>query len=124
MATGGDEDTKEKVATGGDEDTKEKVATGGDEDTQGNEENGGDQDTVGKEATGKRSPNEENSGDDDVGGPVVTLLDESALCKVCFGTIKTGLQAIECGCGSTYHLNCGRRVGACPGCDASFEALL
>lgn len=42
-------------------------------------------------------------------------------CLVCKGSIKEGLEMIECACGQTYHKPCGERAKECEKCGSSFS---
>jgi len=52
------------------------------------------------------------------------VLENSVNCRICFGTIKPGLQVIKCRCGKIYHVSCGIRVGECPSCEADYSEFI
>ena len=56
------------------------------------------------------------------GSPVISKANEAAICGICFGVVKPGLELVTCGCGKRYHGSCGRRVDTCPVCGSSLAA--
>ena len=53
------------------------------------------------------------------GSAVVSKAAEAAMCNICFGVIRPGLEIVTCGCKKKYHTSWGDRVGICPTCGAS-----
>jgi len=46
----------------------------------------------------------------------------SLTCQICFGHIKKGDRAHQCGCGKIFHPSCIARVGECPTCELVYSS--
>ncbi|MDH4123783.1 MAG: zinc ribbon domain-containing protein [Thermoplasmata archaeon] len=54
---------------------------------------------------------------------IISKVEGAKKCSICMGLIKKDLTSIECGCGSSFHISCGSRVGICPICRKEIELI-